>query len=247
MSGEFRAVIFDFYGTLTRAVHRGPAHDRVALALGCDPVAFGVALNQTYRARARGEYGDPQVALRRLAWRLGRSPTYSEVATAVRLRVAAIRGDLRLRSDVMPTLGRLRAMGLQIGLVTDCTDELPSIVSAMPVWRLIDAAVFSVLIGRSKPDPVMYQTICRRLHVKPEECLYIGDGDGRELSGARAARMTAVRLDAADLADHLVFDGERDWRGRTVGTIGEVIGLLPPAGREPALARSGGSMGAGPY
>src|SRR5262245_30805021 len=121
MSGEFRAVIFDFYGTLTRAVRRGPAHDRVALALGCDPVAFGIALNQTYGSRARGEYGDPHVALRRLAWTLGRSPTYNEVATAVRLRVAAIREDVQLRSDVMPTLRRLRTIGAQIGLVTDCT------------------------------------------------------------------------------------------------------------------------------
>jgi hypothetical protein len=59
--------------------------------------------------------------------------------------------------------------------------------------------------------------------------------------------MTAVRLDAADLANHLVLNGEPDWNGLTVSTIGEVIGLVSPPGREPVLALRGGSMGAGPY
>ena len=34
---EIRAVVFDFFGTLTRSVSRGPQHRVVARILGCDP------------------------------------------------------------------------------------------------------------------------------------------------------------------------------------------------------------------
>ena len=235
MSGEYRAVVFDFYGTLTQAVTRGKAHDRVALALGCDPVAFAILLNQTYSARARGDYGDAQSVLRWVAWRLGRVPSYSQITTAVRLRLAAVRADIRLRPDAVATLQRLRENGLRIGLVTDCTDELPWILATLPVGRLIDAAVFSVLLGHSKPDPEMYETICERLDVEAPECLYVGDGGGRELSGARAAGMTAVRLAAPDLGRHLVYDPDLAWQGPSVPDIASVTGLVHTV-REPALA-----------
>src|SRR5690606_22672577 len=35
-----RAVVFDFFGTLTRAVRRGPGHLETARILGCDPAAM---------------------------------------------------------------------------------------------------------------------------------------------------------------------------------------------------------------
>jgi putative hydrolase of the HAD superfamily len=246
VSGEYRAVVFDFYGTLTQAVTRGAAHDRVALALGCDPVAFAILLDHTYFARARGDYGGTYTVLRWLAQRLGRVPTRSEVATAVRLREAAIRADIRLRPDAVPTLQRLRDKGLRIGLVTDCTGELPPILATLPIGRLIDAAVFSVLLGHSKPDPEMYETICEHLSVPAPECLYVGDGGSRELTGAHAAGMTAVRLAAPDLGRHLVYDPDLEFRGIAVTDIASVLDVVR-AGREPALALRARSMDAGPY
>jgi putative hydrolase of the HAD superfamily len=231
MSDGYRAVLFDFFGTLTRAVTRGPAHLRVAEILGCDPDRFTDVLNRSYGARLRGEYGEPDVALRRIAAELGQRPSAAVVAEATRVRRQAIGDDVTLRAGAVWTLWTVRARGLRTGLVSDCTDELPALVATLPIATHLDATVYSVELGVSKPDPAMFLTASRRLNVPPEQCLYIGDGGGRELSGARRTGMTAVRLAAPDLVDHLSFDREPEWHGPTVVDLREVLHLAVPGWR----------------
>jgi len=225
MSDGYRAVLFDFFGTLTCAVTRGPTHERVARLLGCDPAAFTVLLDRTYHERASGALGDARASLRQIARRLGRSPTPAQLTEAARVRYHAVQADIRLRADAVCTLWTLRARGLRTALVSDCTDELPRILPSLPIADHLDAAVFSCQLGFAKPDPIVFRMASRRLGVRPDECLYVGDGGGRELSGARATGMTAVRLAAPDLAMHLTFDAERDWDGPSVACLSEVPDL----------------------
>jgi putative hydrolase of the HAD superfamily len=230
LAGEARlpyeAVVFDFYGTLTQAIRRGAAHDAMARALGCDPPALRALLDLTFRARARGELGAGVLMLDELARRLGRRPTREQLERAERLRLFAVRTSIRLRPDAVRTLSGVRQRGLRTGLVSDCTDDLPPIVAELPVGPLLDAAVYSCDLGAVKPDPRLFLAAARRLAVAPAECLYVGDGGGRELSAARAVGMVAVRLTEPDLAGHLVFEAERGWTGLTVRTLSDVLALL---------------------
>jgi putative hydrolase of the HAD superfamily len=230
----YRAVVFDFFGTLTGAMKRGPAHDQAARALGCDPAAFADMLDRTYQARASGRYGDAGAGFYRIARQLGRSPGPRQVAEAVHLTTGALRDGIRLRPDAVRTLWRLREAGLLTGLVSDCTHDLPPLVPSMPIAGLLDATVYSVHLGVTKPHPALFHTVCRRLDVLPEQCLYVGDGGGRELSGARSIGMTAVRLAAPDLAEHLVFDREPSWAGASVTSLSAAADLAL-AGHAPQL------------
>ena len=222
----YRAVLFDFFGTLTGAVARGRAHNHIARWLGCDPRAFTAALNQTFLERARGGYGPPANALRRVTEAVGGRPTRSQLALAQPLRVAAVQADTRLREDAVPVLRELKARGLHTGLISDCGPELPGYLPQLPVAALLDTCVYSIEVGVCKPDPEIYRTACRRLSVDPRECLYIGDGGSQELSGARSVGMTAVRLAAPDLTGHLKFNNEQAWTGPTAGSLTEAIGYL---------------------
>jgi len=222
----YEAVVFDFYGTLTQAIRRGAAHDAIARALGCDPPAFRALLDLTFRARARGDLGGGGGMLRELARRLGRRPTDAQLERADRLWQSAVRTSIHLRPDAVPTLSGVRRRGLRTGLVSDCTHDLPPIVAELPIGPLLDAAVYSCALGVVKPDPRLFLTASRRLAVSPAECLYVGDGGGQELSGARAVGMAAVRLAEPDLAGHLVFGVERGWTGPTVRTLTDVLALL---------------------
>jgi putative hydrolase of the HAD superfamily len=226
MSLRYGAVIFDFFGTLTRAYRRSGAHAQVAVALGCDPAAFARLLNHTFPVRARGGYADVEAMVAGLARRLGRLPSAEQARAAARWRLRAVRDDIRLRSDATFTLRALRARGLRIGLVSDCSDEVPAMVAALPVAPLLDAAVFSVDLGVTKPDPALYAEVCARLDVAPAECLYVGDGGGRELSGARRAGMTAIQLTAPDLEQHFSFDAESDWPGGTMTRLIDTLDLV---------------------
>ncbi|HYN93670.1 MAG TPA: HAD family hydrolase [Pilimelia sp.] len=233
----YRAVLFDFFGTLTRAVRRGPQHDHIARALGCDPARMVAVLDRSFHDRCRGLLGDAAAALRWVCAQADGRPSPEALRMALVARVAAVQADTRLRPEAVPTLRELRRRGLRTAVVSDCGYELPQFLPRLPVAPLLDARVYSVAVRRRKPHPTMYLTACAALGVAPEECLYVGDGGSRELTGAAAVGMTAVRLAAEDLADHLVFDPDHAWAGPAIGTLGDVLAVVgtPSAGRAPAL------------
>ena len=224
--GAVRAVLFDFFGTLTTAIRRGPAHDGIARRLGCDPEEMATALDRTFRERASGAYGGPAETMRRLAYDLAARPTEEQVRRAVADRVEAIRVDTRLRPEAVPVLRAVRARGLRTGLISDCVYELPAFLPGLPVAPLLDTCVYSVELGACKPHPALYLAACRRLGVQPAQCVFVGDGGSRELSGARAVGMTAVRLAAPDLGAHLRYDVEVGWCGTTIGSLAALPDLL---------------------
>jgi putative hydrolase of the HAD superfamily len=226
MSAAFRAVLFDFFGTLTEAVRRGPAHDRIAARLGCAPAAFARALDQTFRKRSIGAYGDPANALGAVARLAGGRPSQSAIESVLADRVAAIRADITLRQDAVPVLATLQNFGLATAIISDCGPELPEIAATLPIHPFVNTSVFSIEVGCRKPDPAIYLIACGRLGLDPDDCLYVGDGGSHELTGAEAVGMTAVRLLAPDLRDHLVFDLDEEWSGAWIDALTSVFDTL---------------------
>jgi len=222
----YRAVVFDFFGTLTRAVQRGPQHAEIARALGADPDAVRGVLDRTFRARARGRYGSAEATLRWVIEQAGGRPRSSQVRAGVPARVDALKADTRLRADAVSALTAIKRRGLGTAVISDCTHELPAFLPSLPVAPLLDAKIYSVRRGVCKPDPQIYLAACEELEVTPAECLYVGDGGSHELTGAAAVGMTPVRLAAPDLANHLVFDSDSNFAGPSVRSLTEVIGLL---------------------
>ena len=228
----YRAVVFDFFGTLTRSIRRGPQHAAIAQTLGCDPEIIRGVLDRTFHSRARGTFGSAEATLRWVSEQAGGRPRPAQLQVAVPARVDALRADTELRADAVSALAAVKDRGLSTALVSDCTHELPEFLPSLPVAPLLDAQVYSVELGVCKPDPAIYQAACDRLGVTAEECVYIGDGGSRELSGASAVGMTAVRLAAPDLADHLVFDADTAFDGPSVSSLTDLLTLID---RSPAL------------
>lgn len=55
----------------------------------------------------------------------------------------------------------------------------------------------SGIVGREKPDPVIFDTAMRSVDAKPEESLYVGDVYSVDYRGASGAGMQAVLFDVA--------------------------------------------------
>ncbi|MEV7329336.1 HAD family hydrolase [Micromonospora sp. NPDC093244] len=223
---SYQAVLFDFFGTLTRSVQRGVAHLGTAELLGCPTDTLTEVLDRTYYERATGRLGDAEATLRWVCAQVGVHPSDHALRAAVASRHRAVRADTRLRPDAVPVLTALRGRGLGTGVISDCTHELPAFFPQLAVDPLVDVRVFSVQVGQCKPDPALYLAACRRLGLAPADCLYVGDGGSQELTGAERAGMTAVRLAAPDLGEHMVFNADRDWRGPVLGTLREVLDLV---------------------
>ncbi|MET7707253.1 HAD family hydrolase [Micromonospora sp. NPDC005413] len=223
---SYQAVLFDFFGTLTRSVQRGVAHVGTAELLGCPTDTLTAVLDRTYYERATGRLGNAEATLRWVCAQAGVHPSDHAVRAAVASRHRAVRADTWLRPDAVPVLAALRQRGLRTGVISDCTHELPAFLPQLAVAPLLDVRVFSVQVGRCKPDPALYLTASQRLGLAPGDCLYVGDGGSQELTGAERAGMTAVRLAAPDLATHMVFNADLDWRGPTLSTLREVLALV---------------------
>ena len=99
----------------------------------------------------------------------------------------------------------------------------------MPFAPLVDVAVFSCLEGVQKPAPRIYQLAVERLAVRPENCLYIGDGDSQELTGASQVGMYPVLIrnpdeDSTDV--HRVDYEAGEWEGPVISSLREVLTLV---------------------
>lgn len=225
LTADMRAVVFDFYGTLTPAasdatwVRHAAA---VADALGVPAASMVAVLDESFPERISGALGDTEQTLRTLAARMGAQPTPGQIETAARVRQRHQTSLFTPRPEAVPVIGGLRARGLRIGLVSDCTAELPAAWPALALSALVDAAVFSCLEGTRKPDPRLFQAVAGRLGVSPAECLYVGDGGGRELTGASGVGMRAVLLAGPDWHRHGAVEREADWSGQRISSLTEL-------------------------
>jgi putative hydrolase of the HAD superfamily len=221
-SERFSAVVFDFFGTLTPGVPAEIWLDhaaQVGAVIGVDGPSLQDALHRSFPERATGALGDVQQTMQVLAGRLGVELTSRQLDTACRVRRQVQRQLFLLRDDALPTITWLRAQGLKIGVLSDCTAELPESWQNLPLSPLVDAAVFSCMVGFRKPDSRLLELITAKLGVDPHDCLYVGDGGGGELTAARAAGMRAILLVTDDWASSAVYDREDEWNGDRISSL----------------------------
>jgi putative hydrolase of the HAD superfamily len=228
-SDRFDAVVLDFFGTLVPSVAPTLWLDhasQVASELGVRPDDLLEALHASFPERATGALGSVQDSLRVLAERIGARPSERQVRRAAAVRRRQHRQLMSPRPGALSVMRELRRHGLRIGVLTDCTAELPEAWPELPLAALVDAPVFSCVVGMRKPDPRLFALVADRLTVPAEKCLYVGDGAGEELSGASAAGMTAVRLELTEGDPDPRFPVELEWRGLRVATLNQMVQFL---------------------
>jgi len=228
-----QAVIFDLFGTLT-----GPfPWDKLrvclrtmAAALRVDCQAFSDLWNGPDKLRRHtGVFPSFREELAWLCEQGTISPPEEGLARAIQARCDFTRSTLRPRPDAVATLRELRSKGVETGLISDCSREVPELWPETPYCGLLDAEVFSCLEGMKKPNPAIYGLACERLDVAADACVYIGDGGSNELQGARACGMRAYLLHPPGEeppGSSPSKSGDPAWDGETLPALGSVVGLL---------------------
>jgi putative hydrolase of the HAD superfamily len=225
-----RAVIFDYFGTLTTSTPAAvwdelAAHS--AAPLGIPAGRWQQALRESWPERATGRLGGLDDTFRELARRCGADPAPAALAAAVAARRAGQRQLIAsLRPEAEPTLRVLHAHAIPVGVLSEATVELAEAWPSLPIAGLVTARILTCEEGRRKPDPQLYLTAAGRLGALPGECLYTGDGGNGELPGALAAGMTAYLLRAADRQDGKARDREKGWPGPALSSLAEVLPII---------------------
>ena len=229
---KYEAVIFDLFGTLvdifSRREYKSVLEEMISI-LSVPSDKFVQLWADTAKQRGTGIFRSPEENIEYICRNLKEHVTEAQVKEAARVRFDFVSRSMTPSEDALETLSHLKAEGYRTALISNCATEPPVIWQNTPFAPLIDVTIFSSLVSLQKPDPRIYHLAAERLSVKTGGCLYIGDGDGQELTGAHHVGMhpVLIRTSKNDTADALRDDAETDdWNGPVIASLKEVLGLL---------------------
>jgi putative hydrolase of the HAD superfamily len=226
-----KAVIFDFFGTLVPCLslseHKAVLA-RMAVLMGAPHEAFVQQWFDTVKPRMTGQFPTVRANIEAICANLSVPFDAVGCEQAVKERYAYVRAHIAPRPTAIETLNLLRHRGLKIGLISDCSHELPDVWPETEFAAWFDITVFSVMAKIKKPNPKIYHLAANKLGVTCADCLYVGDGGSNELTGAKAVGMHPVLLhheDEQGNADTHRIDGQA-WDGVRIEDLAEVSGLI---------------------
>jgi putative hydrolase of the HAD superfamily len=217
-----RAVVFDLWQTLAR----WPEDDALELRLRWSE-SIGVSverLEERWFSRdvyERREAGPIRDALVYLYEELGSDADVDEV---LGWRLEVTRRALQSDAETLEALSELKRLGVPVGLISNCTEDVPLVWRDSPLAGLIDVAVFSATVGLLKPDRRIYELTCTELGVEASMCLFVGDGANDELGGAARVGMTPVLVHPP--GEVPAWDGLESWSGLRITAIPQVLALV---------------------
>jgi len=226
---NYHAVIFDLFGTLVNDFMSvtGQTHEEFATILGIPYERFMTKWREITGRRTLGEFQTVEASIDHVCAALGVTVNAAQMAQAVEFRLAYTRRALTPKPDAVATLAQLNQAGFKVGLLSNCSIEIPILWPQTEFAGLVQNPVFSSRERMKKPDPLIYRTACERLNVAPEDCLYVADGENHELKAAAEVGMNPVLIRPNSHQPQGELRQEaREWRGLTISTLAEVLGLI---------------------
>lgn len=153
----------------------------------------------------------------------GREPRPELIREMVRADAELLLANSRLFDDAVPFLENLRARGVRIAVVSNCTENTRPMLTALGVDALADTMVLSCEVRSAKPAAEIFLTALGRLGVGAEAAVFVDDQPGY-CAGSVAVGIRAVQIARGGL------DGSRPTAGSTViRSLSELEALWIPA------------------
>ncbi|HJV08443.1 MAG TPA: HAD family hydrolase [Acidimicrobiales bacterium] len=197
-------MLFDFYGTLARAVTWADTHEQVFArhGLAFDAERWGVNfVGETADGDEHVEHSvsrDAYVAweherLRRRAANCGVGPDELEALVAD-LYTSAKAYTLKAYDEVADVLAELRRRGLILAICSNWDWDIDRAVAAAGLEGAVDVVVTSAQAGARKPHPRIFRHTLQRCYVAPPEALFVGDTVYADVEGPLTYGMSALHV-----------------------------------------------------
>lgn len=228
-------IVFDLFHTLVSPEDFWPTgfsrEGAAAEALGIDApslVAFwGGPGRSRYTGRPVGEL------MREAAYLQGVEVNEEDLVAA--LAVYGRYHDRALaapRAEVITGLEALRDTGWHLGLLSNADNREVATWGDSPLSELVPTACFSYEIGMVKPHPDAYRAVLGCLEADPGSAVFVGDGGGLELEGARAAGIGMVVCVTGfgtpdGIRTHRAIEEAKTLADAAVLSVADLPGVLP--------------------
>jgi putative hydrolase of the HAD superfamily len=222
-------VIFDLFGTLVDHFMSsvGRMHGAMAEALAVPYEEFDPLWIQTTDMRVIGDFETVEAAIEHVLAAMNAQARPEQIESAVEVRMKSIKDALHPKPQAIETLNELNHRSYRLGLLSNCSVEIPLLWDETAFSAAFEKTVFSCLERLKKPDERIYRLTCERLGVKPQSCLYIADGENYELAAAARVGMEPllIRPSSQETLKELHREA-REWPGPAISTLPEVLDLL---------------------
>ncbi|MDR5780860.1 HAD family hydrolase [Caballeronia sp. LZ065] len=173
-----KAVVFDAFGTLCEIGDKRRPYARLARA-------------QRDRPGTSAQLMSAPLSLREAAAALD---VALDGIDALERDLQAELASIRLYPEVPRVLRALRAHGYALAVASNLALPYAAPLQALLPFTL-DAYAWSFEVGHVKPDPRLFDFVCRTLGVRPDEALMIGDTYADDTLGATRSGLAALHLD----------------------------------------------------
>jgi putative hydrolase of the HAD superfamily len=202
-----KAVIFDFIGTLANVKNYNLEDSKMKMCRAIANAGFNLSdkdfldayskAHEKYRAVRYGKLIEVTNAIwiAEALTNLGfeTAPEDTRIKTAVNVFFEDYLRSLELRPCAKKMLERF-SMNYKLGLVSNFT-YAPVIYAGLrklDINRFFNAVVVSEEVGWRKPHAKIFEETLRRLAVKAEEAVYVGDSPIEDVQGAKDAGMKTI-------------------------------------------------------
>lgn len=193
-----KAIFFDLFFTLIYPTYLEESENDV-IGISLSEWEEYAENNLLYDERAKGKIKNDREIIDKIVNRMPYNLTELQKQKILEKREERMkRALLIVDSKILDTLKKIRIRGIRLGIISNADVIDIKYWNDSPLSKLFDLALFSCDIGMVKPETEIYQLALKKLNVKPEESIFIGDGGSNELYGAQSVGMRTIFTEYLD-------------------------------------------------
>ena len=191
-----KAVLFDFWGTLAENGTYSPLRQTYNILRM--RMKFSEFVIKTEHVLMTKPYADQATAFTEVckAFNIEPKPFIIDKLIGVWNKNKLL---AKLYPDTIPVLEELKKEGYKLAIISNSpNNNVEQVMEKFDLGKYFDAVILSWETGTLKTDKEMFETALKKLKVKKEDALMVGDSIPTDIEGAKNADVPAILLDRRD-------------------------------------------------
>ena len=203
------AIFFDFYNTLVRFWPPLPqiqhaACQNLGIRVPPENLARGYAIADLYfnEENHRLPLGDRDAADRDAFFSRYEQIILEEAGVAVSLRMAkqiwamaiSVPKEFVEFEETRPVLSELKRQGYRLAVLTNLRRDMDELTEQLGIHQYLEFSITGREVGE-KPATAIFEAGLKRMGVRPDQAIHVGDQPRSDVEGAREAGLHPVLID----------------------------------------------------
>lgn len=181
-----RSVIFDMFQTL--AIGKPDPESEIAARFNIKDRYF------VERFTCGTKYSDRDHYLRSICSGIGVEISHENLKIIDNILKKHL-NKVTLDPEAKDVLYKIRGKNLKLAMISDMPNPDWDIIKKEGLHKIFDVRILSYEVGLAKPDPKMFSMCLKRLNIKPEEAIFIGDSVMNDIVPAKKLGMNTILMD----------------------------------------------------